>query len=88
MSMINRNGEKTFIKEKLTTGLYLILQETPAKGFGLLSAFLVSVPYLKNGSYVYDVTAVAKPELEREPETEPTQPVTVPSGENCPRLDS
>lgn len=56
----------------LSTGLYLIIQQTAAKGYSKLNAFLVSVPYMEDGTYVYDVTATIKSELEREPE--PTAP--------------
>lgn len=66
------NGKATFTD--LPTGLYLIIQETAAEGFSKLGAFLVSVPYLKDGEYQYHVTASVKSQLEREPETEPTEP--------------
>lgn len=58
----------------LTTGLYLIVQEEAADGFSKLGAFLVSVPYLEDGEYRYHVTAAIKSELERQPESEPTDP--------------
>lgn len=63
-------GKGTF--HGLSTGLYLIIQETAADGYSKLNAFLVSVPYLENGAYQYHVTASMKSELEREPE--PTDP--------------
>ena len=71
-------GEAVF--EGLQTGLYLIIQEEAAEGFTALDAFLVTVPYLYDGIYVYDVDAVVKPELTREPDdsstetSEPTEP--------------
>lgn len=68
-------GKGTF--NGLSTGLYLIIQETAADGYSKLNAFLVSVPYLENGEYQYHVTASMKSELEREPEptvSEPTEP--------------
>lgn len=68
----------------LSTGLYLILQETPAEGFSPMSEFLVSVPYMKNGEYQYHVDASIKSELEREPEsTEP--PPTKPDDPQLPQ---
>lgn len=64
------DGKATFTG--LTTGLYLIIQDTAAEGFSKMGAFLVSVPYLNDGEYQYHVTASFKSELEREPE--PTTP--------------
>ena len=58
----------------LPTGLYLIVQDEAAEGFSKLSPFLVSVPYMEDGTYRYHVTAAIKSELEREPESEPTEP--------------
>lgn len=61
--------------ENLSTGLYLIVQETPAPGFTGVGSFLVSVPYLVDGVYQYHVTATIKSELERQTETvPPTEP--------------
>ncbi len=68
----NRSYQASF--DNLTPGLYLIVQYDPAEGYYVLSPFLVSVPYMVNGEYVYDVTASAKSELEKEPPTETTKP--------------
>lgn len=65
-----KDGKATF--SGLSTGLYLIVQEKAASGFSKMDAFLVSVPYMKDGEYQYHVTASIKSELEREPE--PTEP--------------
>lgn len=46
--------------EKLQLGLYLVVQEKAAPGYNLISPFLVSVPMLENGVYVYDVNATPK----------------------------
>lgn len=72
-----RDGRGIF--RNLPTGLYLITQKTPAPGYSPMGAFLVSVPYLEDGSYRYHVTAAAKPELEREPKPT-TPPPAKPSG--------
>ncbi len=53
-------------------GLYLIIQETSAPGYVKMNPFLVTLPYLKDGRYVYDVTANTKPALE--PEEKPATP--------------
>ncbi len=58
----------------LELGLYLVVQEDAASGYHALAPFLVSVPYQTEGTYLYDVTANAKSELEKEPESQPTQP--------------
>ena len=77
-----KNGKANFVG--LSTGLYLIVQEKAAKGFSKLNPFLVSVPYMENGEYRYDVTAAIKSELEREPESTPP-PSTKPDGPKLPQ---
>lgn len=62
-----KNGKGSFTG--LPTGLYLIVQEEASQGYSKLNSFLVSVPYMEDGQYRYDVTAAIKSELEREPET-------------------
>lgn len=72
--------KETFEKEgvyyftDLPTGLYLVVQTKAAKKYGTMSPFLVSVPYLDDGEYVYKVTAASKTELLKE--TKPTKPPT------------
>lgn len=67
------NESGTVVFSNLLPGLYLVTQETEATGYSKMSPFLVSVPYLEEGVYVYDVTARTKTALEQEvPET--TQP--------------
>lgn len=82
------SAEGTAVFRNLKPGLYLIREDTPAEGFSPLAPFLVSVPYNEDGEYIYDVTANAKSELERTPETvpttEPTKPTT-PPGPNLPQ---
>lgn len=58
--------------ENLELGLYLVVQNTPAEGYFAADAFLVSVPIMENGAYVYEVDATPKVELEKAPE--PTEP--------------
>lgn len=77
--LIGTSGRVTF--SALEQGLYLLVQNTPAYGYSKLSPFLVSLPYLDGDEYIYDVTASAKSELEREPEpTEPPKTPTFPGG--------
>lgn len=58
--------------QDLPTGLYLILQEASTEGYLPLNPFLVSLPYLENGSYRYHLTADAK--TAPDPVPEPTAP--------------
>ena len=60
--------------DKLTPGLYLLIQTKAADGFQLISPLLVSVPYYADAEsgYVYDVDASVKPAVDREAETEPS----------------
>ncbi len=72
-------GEIRF--EGLTLGLYLLVQEEAAEGFDTVNPFLVSVPGRENGSYVYEVNASPKLNLEplpTEPPTEPPEPTLPP----------
>lgn len=61
---IGKDGTVTFSDLKL--GLYLLVQKTAAPGYSKASPFLVSVPYLENGKYIYDVASNPKTDLERE----------------------
>lgn len=63
----------------LKTGLYLICQDTPAPGFHAIKPFLVSVPYMEFGKYIYHVSALIKSELILIPDPEPTEPSTEPT---------
>ena len=69
---VDTSGAVSF--SDLELGLYLIVQEQPAPGWNAVSPFLVSVPYLQDGTYVYIVDASPKVEPEKAPPTEPTQP--------------
>ncbi|MCD8082640.1 MAG: hypothetical protein LUE86_03685 [Clostridiales bacterium] len=57
---IDSDGVATF--SDLTLGLYLIVQNTSASGYYAVSPFLVTVPILSDGEYVYDVNATPKTE--------------------------
>ena len=62
LTVSNESG--TVVFENRLPGLYLIAQDTEARGYSRINAFLVSVPYLEDGTYVYDVTAKTKTALE------------------------
>ncbi|MBR4308654.1 MAG: hypothetical protein IKT58_03565 [Oscillospiraceae bacterium] len=60
----------------LEQGVYLILQAETSSGFHPIAPLLVTLPYNDRGTYVYDLDASVKSELDKEPEppTEPTEP--------------
>lgn len=64
----------------LALGLYLVVQKTAASGYKMTDSFLVSVPYMENGAYVYNVKADPKTGLEREVVPAPTEKPSTPSG--------
>lgn len=66
--------------DTMSTGLYLIIQEKASTGYSKLSPFLVSVPYMQDGKYQYDVTAKLKTELQKRPE--PSVPPKSPNEES------
>lgn len=66
---IGSDGKVQF--ENLESGLYLMVQQTAADGYSKAAPFLVSVPMLEDGAYVYDVDASPKVELEKVPATNP-----------------
>ena len=74
---VGEDGNATF--SDLTFGLYLVVQETAASGYGKTAPFLVSVPYLYADEYQYDVTSQPKTDLKREVPTKPTGPTTKPT---------
>lgn len=59
--------------DDLELGLYLIVQNKAAEGYYGTAPFLVSVPMLEDGSWLYDVDASPKVELEKKPD-EPETP--------------
>lgn len=75
---VGEDGVANFLN--LKTGLYLIRQDAPAPGYTTMNPFLVSVPYMEFGKYLYHVSALIKSEINKHPEpTEPpTEPPTVP----------
>lgn len=55
----------------LDLGLYLLVQNQAAEGYLEAAPFLVSIPMMEDGTYIYDVIANTKAELEKLPETPP-----------------
>lgn len=78
---IAQDGSVAF--EDVELGLYLLVQNTAASGYNKADPFLVSVPMMEEGVYIYDVDASPKVEVERAPETT-TPPPTKPSQPSLP----
>lgn len=75
---IDSNGTARFAD--VEPGLYLLVQEQAAEGYYIVDPFLVSIPLLENGSYIYDVDASPKMEpLSRKPD-EPGKVPDSPAG--------
>ena len=74
---VGEDGKVTF--SSLPFGLYLAVQKTAPAGYGKTEPFLVSLPYLYEGEYQYDVASQPKTDLEREVPTKPTSPATNPT---------
>ncbi len=60
----------------LELGVYLLVQEEAAKGYSKLDPFLVTVPEVVNGEYIYQVQA--GPKITLVPETTPAPTPTAP----------
>lgn len=58
---IGADGKVIF--DNISLGLYLVVQNKAANGYYAVTPFLVSVPTLKNGSWIYQVDATPKVEL-------------------------
>ncbi len=71
---IGADGTVTF--GDLPVGLYLLVQHKAASGYTAVDPFLVSLPFVEEGRYHYDMTA--EPKTEFEPEVKPTEPEPTP----------
>lgn len=72
---VNDSGIAVF--GDLKAGLYLIVQKQAAEGYDAIQPFLVTVPIMENGQYVYDVDAHPKvgTASRKTTQTPPTQEV-------------
>lgn len=68
---VDREGHVSFADLEL--GLYLVVQKKAAEGYCAISPFLIGLPNLEDGVYVYEVDASPKVDLEPAPE-EPDKP--------------
>ena len=78
-----QNTEGKIVFRDLPTGLYLLMQTTPAKGYYVINPFLVTIPITADGEYRYDVEASSKMALEPEETTTPPPPTW--PGSNIPQ---
>ena len=69
---VGQDGKVVF--GNVEPGLYLVLQKQAAEGWNCASPFLISVPNMQDGIYVYDVEASPKVELTPAPETPTEKP--------------
>lgn len=73
------DAKGTVILTDLPVGLYLVCQETPAKGYHKMKSFLISVPMTIDGGYLYEVDATPKVEVsplppeKKKPHKEPSE---------------
>lgn len=82
---VGENGKVTF--SELPFGLYLVVQKTAPAGYSKTEPFLVSLPYLEEGEYQYDVASQPKTDLERDVTTKPTtSPTTKPASSSGGKL--
>lgn len=68
---IDDEGRVTFDVEP---GLYLLVQQDPARGYSAAKPFLVGVPNMEDGTYIYEVNASPKINLTPAPTEESTEP--------------
>lgn len=81
---IGTDGTVTF--EKLSAGLYLLVQEKAAEGYYAVSPFVATVPVQRGGGWVYDVDATPKMELYRPEATPPAKkPPSTSTGTKLPQ---
>ena len=73
---IDSSGRAVF--PELELGLYLIVQNTPAKGYQAIAPFSVTVPIWDGKKLLYDVYANPKPETAKPVVTPPLTPVVTP----------
>lgn len=64
---------------ELELGLYLVVQKNPAEGYECIDPFLIGVPNVADGAYVYQIDASPKVQLETVPTEPTTEPTTEPS---------
>lgn len=70
----NIGSDGTVIFADLELGLYLLVQHDAAEGYNKAAPFLIGVPNIEDGVYVYDVNASPKVELEKEEGSDPPSP--------------
>lgn len=67
---IGKDGKISFANLEL--GLYLVVQEQAASGYSKINPFLVSVPAMEEGEYIYSIDA--SPKITNGPEPVPVEP--------------
>lgn len=76
---VGDDGVATFTD--IALGLYVMVQHDPATGYYAIDPFLIGMPLTEDGSYIYDIDASPKLELEKKPTPPPTDEDTPETGE-------
>lgn len=69
---IGNDGKTVFTNLEL--GLYLLVQNKAAQGYNAVDPFLVSLPMMEDGTYIYNVDASPKVSTLQTTTTRPTKP--------------
>ena len=80
---LDRLGKTKF--SDLEIGLYLVVQGEAAPGYSAINPFLVSVPQMEDGVYVYDVDTAPKNIPEPKPTESKPAETTKPNDSNLPQ---
>lgn len=70
--IIGNDGKTVFTNLEL--GLYLLVQNKAAQGYNAVDPFLVSIPMMEDGTYIYNVDASPKVSTLQTTTTRPTKP--------------
>lgn len=70
--IIGNDGKTVFTNLEL--GLYLLVQNKAAQGYNAVDPFLVSLPMMEDGTYIYNVDASPKVSTLQTTTTRPTKP--------------
>ena len=77
-------SDGTAVIDDLTPGLYLVVQSKAATGYSSASPFLIGLPAMEDGAYVYEVDAGPKLALAGAPAPQPPKPQT-PTSQTLPQ---
>lgn len=70
---VSVSADGTVQMTDLPAGVYLMVQTKPAEGYSAFQPFLVTLPQVVDGAYIYDVDATPKVELKKETTPPPSE---------------